>query len=194
MLKKLIIIGMLTALFGCGDKNNAITPQEAPKPAVSSQSIFNDAEINFSAEEMENLSFKNPQKSLEKINEQMTIAEQAQKDMTAFLALRSLVQSQLGNNGEAFDDMTKAVQLRPNAELYALRALVLWRSGKLRGAMNDAEYALLKDKNISLGHMAQGLVWLEENEMSKACSALKSACDAGQCFGLEHANKQGKCN
>ncbi len=194
MINKIVIMCMLAFAFGCADKNNAVSTSTPMQQAVPSKSVFTELEMDFVEFEHKGVVVANPKQTLEKINAQMQKAEQEAQDLTALLVLRALVQSQLGSNDAAFDDMTEAVQLRPNAELYALRALVLWRGGKMRGAMLDAEYALQKQNNLPLGQMVEGLVWLEENELSEACAALKSACEAGQCYGLEHANKQGQCN
>ncbi len=194
MLKRVVIFCLLIIIVGCGDKSESLTPTTMQEQIVSSQSIFDAPEIDFIKGDFEDLIFGNPEQAIEKIDAQLAKVEAEQGDLAALLVFSSLAQSQIGKKDLAFDAMTKAVQLRPNAELYALRALVLWRGGKMRGAMLDAQYALEKESNLALASMVQGLVWLDEKEMSKACAALNSACSQGQCYGLNFAKKQNQCN
>ncbi len=188
--KLFFVMILLCALSACTAKTNA-PDMAASQPIEAKPSILDVPELDFMDAYGEGLVFSKPEQALKDIDKNITEAGDA--DITALLVVRSLVLSQLGRKDEAFDDMTKAVQSRPDAELYALRGFVLWRGGKVRGAMRDAEYALYKQKDIPLGTMMQGLALYSEEQMDKACPLLETACKQGQCFGIEFAQEQGQC-
>lgn len=108
------------------------------------------------------------------------------------LALRGLARSQLGMKEEAFEDLTAAVRQHPVARNYAWRALALWRAGNTRGAHTDAQYALRKDKTQPVAHMVLGMAALKEGGAA-GCTELRTACEGGECSGLEEAQKAGQC-
>ncbi len=194
ILRTLLIVGMISLLIGCGDKE--MSPKQAIDQVSSpaKASIWTDEKISFSDKYRDGLNFSEPEKLLKEIDKHLASSKENQEDISSLLVLRALVQSQLGAQDAAFDDMTAALQMRPDAELYALRAFILWRGGKMRGAIRDAEYAQLKEDKIALGIMVEGLVFLDENELSKACPKLNEACQAGQCYGIEYAREKGNCN
>lgn len=121
-------------------------------------------------------------------------SREGQADVQAeALALRGLARSELGQKEEAFEDLTAAVRHRPIARNYAWRALALWRNGNARGAQVDAQYALRKDKAQPVAHMVLGMAALQAGDTAAACPELRLACEGGECFGLNDAQKAGKC-
>ena len=112
---------------------------------------------------------------------------------TEALALRGLARSELGMKEEAFDDLTAAVRQQPVPRNYAWRSLALWRAGNGRGARTDAQYALRKDKSQTVAHMVLGLTELQDGDTAMGCAKLRTACEAGECSGLEEARAGGQC-
>ncbi len=189
-----ILFVVLTLLLcACASKQDDSQSDSMVQLSVARSSILEHPELEFAASYGDVLALSNPEQALSDVDERLANAEAEQDDTTALLVFRSLALSQLGRKDEAFDDMTKAIQAKPEAELYALRAFVLWRGGKLRGAMRDTEYAMLKQKNIPLATMVQGLISFSEKDMSMACSSLDVACKQGQCYGLQFVQEQGQC-
>ncbi len=191
-------------LSACGDKT--VAPQTAELSSM--ESVQND--IVFSKEELALLStdaqeedvlekdifFKDPTLALEKIHAGLEDpANTAYKH--SLLAMRALAQSQLNNNDAAFDDMTASLQEKATPISYALRSIILWRSGKMRGALLDANYALEKQQDLALGQMAKGLAIFGDaantQQNTEYCTWLKNACNEGLCYGLNHVQEQGKC-
>ncbi len=206
-LNNIILSLCLLLLCACGAKeegassDNEDTAQDA---AVNTQSVLDAAELDPIQEQRTGLVFAEAEKTLN------TVESILKSGATpALLAARGLLQSQLEEGNAAFDSLTEAVQLHASAEMYALRAFVLWRNGHTRGAFRDAEYALYKSKKLPIALMSMGLVRLSqsqeanddetnenapnENTLDEACTLLQEACAGGQCFGLEEAKKQGMC-
>ncbi len=195
MFKKILIICSVFVLCSCatkGDEKDQTENSISSSPEIR-ESIFNTPELDFVKEHGDILSFSDPQKVLSAIEEKLNSTKESAQGEAALLTLKSLAQSQLNNKDEAFETMTMALHKKPIAEIYALRGFVLWQSGKLRGALRDAEYALLKQNPLALATMVQGLVYLEEEDLDKACTMLKEACNGQECYGLSFAQEQNQC-
>ncbi len=192
--KKFILLTCLLLISACGAKE---TTQQSEAIAPS---ILDAQELTSVQEMRNNLEFSEPEKTLAKVEELL----KAEKT-PALLAAQGLLQSQLGQREAAFESLTEGVQLYDSAEMYALRAFVLWRNGRARGAFRDAEYALYKDEDLPLAVMTMGLATYADAQdkaddgvvdgeiLEKACDFLRTACEDGQCFGLEKFEEKGLC-
>ena len=119
---------------------------------------------------------------------------QESPDNPQALALRGMARSQLGGQREeAFEDLTAAVLRAPTARHYAWRGLASLRGGNFRAAESDARYALRKDPKDAVAHMVLGLVAQEQGKNQDACAALRTACQGGECSGLESAQEHNIC-
>ena len=112
---------------------------------------------------------------------------------TGALALRGLARSELGKKEEAFDDLTAAVRAEPTARHYALRGLVLWRSGNEKAAQIDAHYALRTDKKEPVAHLVLGLAAHKAGDAARGCEEWRLACEGGQCMDWQEARSAGQC-
>jgi tetratricopeptide (TPR) repeat protein len=108
-------------------------------------------------------------------------------------ARRGLAASELGLREESFEDMTKAVRLAPSADNYSLRALVSIRSGQIKAARRDLDYALsLNPKHAGAANYL-GVLELGQDDRKAACAAFKNGCAAGDCSFLNTARKEKLC-
>ncbi len=210
------IIALLFAflLTACGSKQDTSmvspdAPDTSSAPTASTQTlqpeqttiIFTNAELALVAQNdasktpsiEQDILFKDPEKNLALVNTALEAEKASPENTVTLLAIRSMLYSQLGRNDDAFEDITNALRQKANPKLYAIRSITLWRSGKFRGAILDADYALKKQKNLPMAHMAKGLGLFGNDQKTESCDWLEEACEAGFCYGLEYVKKEGSC-
>lgn len=107
---------------------------------------------------------------------------------------RGLAKSDLGQNEQAFDDITAGIRLSPTAEAYAYRGLVLLRGNNTKAARKDLEYSLELNSSQHLARNYLGVLALSENNEREACKAFQNGCDQGDCSFLESAKKEKICS
>ena len=107
---------------------------------------------------------------------------------------RGLAKSDLGQNEQAFDDITAGIRLSPTAEAYAYRGLALLRGNNLRAAKKDLEYSLELNSSQHLARNYLGVLALSEDRQREACKAFEDGCDKGDCSFLESAKKENICS
>lgn len=103
------------------------------------------------------------------------------------LILRSRALSELGYLDEAFEDITRAIQLSPTAEAYATRGLVCLKMNRPAGARRDFEYAEKLDAGEPMLYVYRASAAFLENRSKDACGDLEKACKLGVCAPWEKA-------
>lgn len=94
---------------------------------------------------------------------------------------------------DSFDDLTKAIQIRPTARAYAERALTGMRLGNFDGANSDIDMALtLNPKEARAYFYRSGSRFLHGDD-ENACADLANACKYGLCQPLELAQRDKVC-
>ncbi len=197
-LKNITLCLCILLLCACGAKDESAS-ETMDTSAVHDESVLDAAELDPIQSTRTELIFAEPEETLRTVESILKSGE-----TPALLATRGLLQSQLQAHSEAFDSLTRGVHLHSSAEMYALRAFVLWRAGHIRGAFRDAEYALYKTEKLPVALMVMGLVKSSEAQeageaqarsaaQAEACDLLIQACEGGLCFGLEEARKDGFC-
>ncbi len=106
---------------------------------------------------------------------------------------RGLAKSDRRDWEGAFDDLTRAIRLKPTAEAYAFRGLVSMRGGNALGARKDYDRSLDIDKRQHRAWNFRAALNLLEGQREAACRDFNKGCDNGDCVGLESAVKFGEC-
>ncbi len=106
---------------------------------------------------------------------------------------RGLARSDLRDWEGAFDDLSRAIRMRPTAEAYAFRGLVSMRGGNYLGARKDLDKSLDLDKRQHRAWNFRGTLNRLEGRWQAACDDFAEGCDYGDCIGLETARELGEC-
>ncbi|ABB37969.1 TPR repeat-containing protein [Oleidesulfovibrio alaskensis G20] len=130
-----------------------------------------------------------PEKAVEYLNK----ALEAEPDYAEALLRRGLAYSEQKRWEKAFDDMTQAVRLKPSAESYTWRGLVMLRMGNAIGAVRDTTRALEYDTAYNQAWNIRGGAKLVLGDAAGACSDFENGCSTGDCTGLESARRQNIC-
>ncbi len=189
-MKKTIILIVFCMLSACSITKS---DQSLNQEKEISLSILDSIVLEFAEVDSTNFIYNEPEKLLNEVNSKLDDNKLSPEDEQALLVFKALLLSQIGGISDAFEVMTKALQINDQAEIYALRGFILWREGKLRGAMLDADYANFKQNDLHLATMVQGLVFFSEQKIEKSCEKLNLACSNGQCFGLEFVKSNNQC-
>jgi tetratricopeptide (TPR) repeat protein len=118
-------------------------------------------------------------------------AEKAEADASALLAAnssddaalnrRALARMRLGRNAEAFEDLRRAVSLKPaNSEYQGNLGYVLWKLGKAQEAVNAERTALKLDDKNNAAHYQLGRFLLrlgERKDLAEAIAELRRALE-----------------
>lgn len=132
---------------------------------------------------------KDPEQAIEYLDKAIALAP----DFAEAYQRRGLARSDLRDWDGAFDDLTKAIRLRPVAENYAYRGLVSMRGGNALGAKKDFDRSLALDKKQHLAWNFRGGLNLLLNDYPNACADFRQGCANGDCTGLESAKQHGVC-
>lgn len=195
--------GAVCLLSGCGLFES--TP-EAPYSPPITRSAYNARPVSAEAEQLHAKArvlwgtserCSDPEKAIAYLNSALEL-EPGYPDA---LMRRALAFAQLGLSEEAFEDMTSAIRLAPNAELYAWRARILLDEGNLKGALQDADEALrmgpvsalMADTATPRAHGVRGAVLLEEGKQDAACDEFRLAAKTGVESYLQTAQAGGLC-
>lgn len=116
-----------------------------------------------------------------------------QPDYTAAYLRRGLAYSEMGRYEEAFEDLTKALRLKPGVEAYTYRGLVSMRMGNLIGARKDLDHAVELDARYHRAWNFRAAVRLQQEDTAGACDDFAKGCSKGDCTGLESARESGIC-
>ncbi len=106
---------------------------------------------------------------------------------------RGLAKSDQRDWDGAFDDLSKAIRLKPTAEAYAFRGLVSMRGGNGLGARKDYDRSLALNPKQHRAWNFRAALNLLEGQRDAACKDFTKGCDNGDCVGLESAVKFGEC-
>lgn len=197
------LAGVVSLLSGCGLFESR--PETPYTPPVT-RSAFNAHPVSAEAEQLHAKArvlwgtterCSDPEKAIAYLNSALEL----EPEYPDALMRRSLAFAQLGLPEEAFEDMTTAIRLAPNAELYAWRARILLDEGNLKGAMQDADEALrmgpvsalMADTATPRAHGVRGAVLLEEGKAKEACAEFRLAAKAGVSSYLQTAQSNGLC-
>ena len=107
--------------------------------------------------------------------------------------LRGMALSELGYGEEAFDDLTIAIQLKPEAQAYIQRGIALLRQGNDTGARLDLDRALELDPNSAMAWNYSGVARLRGDDEAGACADFARGCELGDCNFLRNAEKEKMC-
>lgn len=106
---------------------------------------------------------------------------------------RGLARGQLHDWDGAFDDLSRAIRLRPTAEAYAFRGLISMRGGNYLGARKDLDRSLALQKRQHRAWNYRGALNRLEGDLDAACRDFDNGCDYGDCVGFESATARGEC-
>ncbi len=106
---------------------------------------------------------------------------------------RGLAKSDLRDWDGAFDDLSRAIRLKPTAEAYAYRGLISMRGGNALGARKDYERSLAMNPRQHRAWNFRAALSLLEGNREDACRDFARGCDNGDCVGLESAVSHGEC-
>lgn len=106
---------------------------------------------------------------------------------------RGLARGQLRDFDGAFDDLSRAIRLKPTAEAYAFRGLVSLRGGNYLGARKDLDRSLEITKRQHRAWNFRGALNRAEGHPDAACKDFREGCDYGDCVGIESAIARGEC-
>lgn len=192
---KLLPLALMLGLSGCSlFETPAPKAPEAPptRSALSAKSIKPEAEqLHARARVLwgQTDNCADPEKAIAYLNSALELEPQ----YPDALFRRGLAFWQLGHPEEGFEDLTRAIQLAPSAELYAWRAQLLLTEGSLGGAQQDAERALQLDEETPRAHGVLGAIHLEKNAEAEACKEFSKAAKLGMERYLEKAKGSGLC-
>jgi len=132
---------------------------------------------------------KDPQTALAMLDAAAEL-EPAHKE--AFL-WRGRVLGDMGYLEDSFDDLTRAIRLKPSALAYACRALTGMRLGNMEGADQDLAQALSLDPHEPHALVYRAARFFLTGDDAQACSDLGRACLHGLCHARQKAEAEGLC-
>ncbi len=132
---------------------------------------------------------RNPQKAVELLSRSITL----EPEYSPAYVRRAMAYSDLGKFDAAFTDASKAIQLAPTAEHYAVRAAVSLKAGKTETARRDIKRALNADDTKYVVWNTKALVEFADNNTEEACESLAKACSLGDCSRRNAARTEGLC-
>ena len=106
---------------------------------------------------------------------------------------RGLAKSDLRDWDGAFDDLSRAIRLKPTAEAYAFRGLISMRGGNALGARKDFDRSLQINSKQYRAWNYRAAINLLERDNEAACRDFRKGCDNGDCVGYESAVAHGEC-
>lgn len=198
-----LLAGAVCLLSGCGLFESR--PEQPSAPPIT-RSVLDARPVSAEAEQLHAKArvlwgsserCSEPEKAIAFLNSALEL----EPDYPDALMRRALAFAQLGLSEDAFEDITRAIRLAPNAELYAWRARILLDEGNLKGAMQDADAAirmgpisaLKADTATPRAHGVRGAVLLEEGKQKDACAEFELAAKEGVDSYLRTAQSIGVC-
>lgn len=184
--------GFLSGIMPGGGESSPTPAVSAVRPAMSSTSVSPKARRCM--EEVGRLCADpigcgNAEKAADLLDEAVSADP---LDASAYM-MRGRVLSELRYHEEAFNDVTKAIRMRPSAEAYAVRGLVCLRHGRSEGARRDFEYAERMDPKDPMVYAYRAAGEFLEGRKGEGCDDLRKACSLGFCLSLESAKSEGLC-
>lgn len=114
-------------------------------------------------------------------------------DFAEAMLWRGRALSDAGYHDDAFDDITRSIQLNPTALGYAARALVDLRLANNSGAARDIASALQLDASEPRAYVYRAAEFFIQGEIKAGCKDLAAACLHGMCLPEEKARQDGLC-
>jgi hypothetical protein len=110
------------------------------------------------------------------------------------LMYRGLAYSEIAEHEtNAVADTTEAIRLDPTPERYAYRGLALVRQDRLNAARRDLDQSIRMRKGQHRAWNIRGAINVLENNIDQACDDFETACDNGNCSGMNAAREAGIC-
>ena len=131
----------------------------------------------------------NPQEAVSYLDEALML----EPEYAEALERRGLALASLGYWDEAFDDLTRAIRLKPDASRYASRGLMLLRQGNIKGAEQDLEKAVSLSRSEHRPYTLRGALYWETGNTQAACVDFETACARGNCEPIALARKKNVC-
>ena len=182
-----IAVFLCGILAGCGAKE---APRHNPmglagKYAPEAEAAFTKAHVLWDKRDV----CSDPRHALELLNTAVSLEPSYAE---AYL-WRGLAKGELRDWDGAFDDLSRAVRLKPTAEAFAFRGLMSMRGGNLMGARKDLDRSLAISKKQHRAWNFRGALNFMEGRIDAACADFAKGCDYGDCTGLESVTATGEC-
>jgi hypothetical protein len=95
---------------------------------------------------------------------------------------------------QAIEDFSQALRIKPQyAEALNNRGNAYYAVDQYEKAEADFNQSLRLKPKYSKAHLNRGLVYFQMQKMDQSCADFKSACDLGECDGLQWALQNGFC-
>jgi Tetratricopeptide repeat/TPR repeat len=95
---------------------------------------------------------------------------------------------------QAIEDFSQALRLNPQyAEALNNRGNAFYALDQYERAEADFNQSLRLKPNYSKAHLNRGLVYFQMQKMDQSCEDFMSACDLGECDGLQWAKQNSFC-
>lgn len=176
-------------LAGCG----AASDDTAKDFTGLSGRISQEAEVNFSKAHLlwstaRQLRGREPEvcSNPEKAIEHLDITIRLEPAYAPAYAYRALAKSDLGQNSEAFVDISRAIKLDPTPTYYAYRGLVLLRDKKYARAREDLDVSLEMASSQPQAWKFLGMIAEATGKKEEACELYEKACSYGDCSRMKN--------
>ena len=183
-----VLLVLCTALAGCGGKEIPGTPNPmglSGKHSPEAETLFARARILWNKDD----TCLDPEQALLLLDKALDL----DTDYADAYQRRGLAKNALRDWDGAFDDLSRAIRLAPNAENFAFRALASLRGGNYMGARKDIDRSLGITSRQHRAWMYRGTLNMLEGDLQTACKDYNKACDYGDCRGLTDAREAGHC-
>lgn len=95
---------------------------------------------------------------------------------------------------QAIEDFSQALRIKPQyAEALNNRGNAYYAMDQYEKAEADLNQSLQLKPRYSKAHLNRGLVYFQMQKMDQSCADFRSACDLGECDGLQWAMQNGFC-
>jgi len=95
---------------------------------------------------------------------------------------------------DAIKDFSQSIRMKPGyAEAFNNRGNAYYELDQYEKARADFDQSIQIKPKYSKAHMNRGLVYFQMENIDQACKDFKSACDLGECEGLQWITKNGSC-
>jgi len=194
------MLGQMTKMIGdlAGDPSllmkqdqQKAAPIRLPKQTVKTASAGKD--VDWSAKAMElwkGVKYTNPNQAKNYWDKAIAVnpghAEAYNNRGLAFYDLKLYQQ--------AIEDFSQALRIRPQyAEALNNRGNAYYAMDQYEKAEADLNKSLQFKPKYSKAHLNRGLVYFQMLKMEQSCEDFRSACDLGECDGLQWAMQNGFC-
>jgi Flp pilus assembly protein TadD len=187
------------SLFMKQDRNNVASAQPGKKaapirlPRRDAKSAPAEKDVDWSAKAMalwKDVKYTNPSQAKNYWDKAIaTNPKQAEAYNNRGLAFYNLKLYQ-----QAIEDFSQALRIKPQyAEALNNRGNAYYAMDQYEKAEADFNQSLQLKPKYSKAHLNRGLVYFQMQKMDQSCEDFRSACDLGECDGLQWAMQNGFC-